>query len=87
MLGKYAPEGGYFKKGNMTATTSLKDQLRKLVELQAMDVDIYALKGTLRERPAEIEQSKVEFEAKKSRLKQLEDKLTDKEHHGPGGHI
>ena len=59
----------------MTATTSLKDQLRKLVELQAMDVDVYALKNALRDRPAEIEQLKVEFEAKKLRLKQLEEKL------------
>jgi len=59
----------------MTATTSLKDQLRKLVELQAMDVDVYALKNALRDRPAEIERLKMEFEAKKLRLKQLEDKL------------
>jgi len=59
----------------MTSTTSLKDQLRKLVELQAMDVDVYALKTALRDRPKEIEQLKAQFEAKKSTLKQLEDKL------------
>ena len=59
----------------MTATTSLKDQLRRLVELQTMDIDIYRLKNELRDRPAEIERLKVEFESRKSKLKALEDKL------------
>ncbi len=59
----------------MTATTSIKDQLRKLIELQTMDVDIYRMKRELRERPAEMERLKTEFEAKKATLKQLEDKL------------
>lgn len=59
----------------MTATASLKDQLRKLLDLQALDVDIYRMKSELRERPAEIEVLKNEFEAKKIKLKQLEDKL------------
>ncbi len=59
----------------MTATTTLKDQLRKLVEIQAMDVEIYAMKVELRERPAAVEALRVEFEGKKSKLKQYEDKL------------
>ena len=59
----------------MTATTTLKDQLRRLVELQNFDVDIYTLKTQLRERPAEVEHLKTEFESKKIKLKQLEDKL------------
>ena len=59
----------------MTATTSLKDQLRRLVELQTMDIEIYRLKSELRERPAEVEALKLEFETKKTKLKQLEDKL------------
>lgn len=56
-------------------TTSIKDQLRKLVEIQNLDVDIYRFKTELRERPAEIEALRQEFEAKKATLKQLEEKL------------
>jgi uncharacterized protein len=59
----------------MTATTTIKDQLRKLVELQIMDVDVYAIKKALRERPVEIEELKAQFEAKKATLKNLEDKF------------
>jgi uncharacterized protein len=59
----------------MTATTTIKDQLRRLVELQNIDVEIYALKNQLKELPAEVENLRVEFEGKKSKLKQLEDAL------------
>ncbi len=59
----------------MTATATIKDQLRRLVDLQCVDAEVYRIKGELRERPAEIEALKVEFEAKKSKLKQLEDQL------------
>ena len=59
----------------MTATTTLKDQLRRLVELQTIDVEIYRFKNELRDPPAEVERLKGEFEVKKTRLKQLEDKL------------
>ena len=59
----------------MTSTTSIKDQLRKLIELQTMDAEIYRIKHELRDRPAEIERLKAEFETKKTILKQLEDKL------------
>jgi uncharacterized protein len=63
------------KVGYMTVTTTLKDQLRKLVELQAMDVELYHFKSELRDRPLEIERLQAEFEAKKLKLKQLDDKL------------
>ena len=59
----------------MTATMSLKDQLRKLIEIQILDEQIFAQKTILKERPAEIEALKQQFEATKVTLKQLEDKL------------
>lgn len=59
----------------MTATISLKDQLRKLVEIQVLDEQIFASKTILKERPSEIEDLRLEFEAKKATLKTLEDKL------------
>ncbi len=59
----------------MTSTVSIKDQLRKLVELQNMDVEVYRLRRDLHDRPLEIEKFKGEFEAKKATLKELEDKL------------
>ncbi len=58
----------------MTSTT-LKDQLRRLIELQNIDVDIFRFKNELHDRPLEIEKLKGEFEAKKVTLKSLEDKL------------
>lgn len=59
----------------MTATVSLKDQLRKLIEIQVLDEQIFIQKTVLKERPAEIEHLRQEFEAKKVTLKSLEDKL------------
>jgi uncharacterized protein len=60
----------------MTLTgQNLKDQIRKLVELQAMDEEIFRFRRELREKPAELEALKVEFESKKVKLKSLEDKL------------
>ena len=59
----------------MTATTNIKDQIRKLVLIQITDVEIYELKNALHDRPLEIEQLRIEFEAKKVHLKALEDKL------------
>ncbi|MBI3601403.1 MAG: hypothetical protein HY209_00680 [Candidatus Omnitrophica bacterium] len=56
-------------------TTSIKDQIRKLVDLQVMDIEVYRLKSELRDRPAEIEAFKASFEAKKDKLKSLEDQL------------
>jgi predicted nucleic acid-binding Zn-ribbon protein len=60
----------------MTVTgQSLKDQIRKLVELQIMDEEIFRFKRELREKPADLEALKAEFESKKVTLKSLEDKL------------
>ena len=56
-------------------TTTLKDQLRRLIELQHIDVDAYRFKNELRDKPIEIETLRLEFEAKKITLKSLEDKL------------
>jgi predicted nucleic acid-binding Zn-ribbon protein len=57
------------------AGQNLKDQIRKLVELQVIDEEIFRFKRELREKPAELEFLKAEFESKKVRLKALEDKL------------
>jgi hypothetical protein len=60
----------------MTVTgQNLKDQIRKLVDLQIMDEEIFRFKRELREKPAELEALKTEFESKKVMLKSLEDKL------------
>ena len=57
------------------AGQNIKDQIRKLVELQIMDEEIFRFKRELREKPAELEALKAEFESKKIKLKGLEDKL------------
>jgi uncharacterized protein len=57
------------------AGENLKDQIRKLVELQVMDEEIFRFKRDLREKPAQIEALKVEFESKKVKLKDLDEKL------------
>ncbi len=59
----------------MAADQNLKDQIRKLVELQIMDEEIFRYKRELREKPAELEEIKNEFESKKVKLKGLEDQL------------
>ncbi len=56
-------------------TTSIKDQIKKLIELQILDLDAYHLKMHLRDKPAEIESLKADFESKKAKLKSLEDQL------------
>jgi predicted nucleic acid-binding Zn-ribbon protein len=57
------------------AAVSIKEQLRKLVELQKLDFDIYALKRDLEEKPAKVDELKAQFEAQKATLKQLEERL------------
>ncbi|MDE1919997.1 MAG: hypothetical protein KGJ09_01100 [Candidatus Omnitrophica bacterium] len=57
------------------AGQNLKDQIRKLVELQVVDEEIFRFKRELRDKPAELDVLKTEFESKKNRLKGLEDKL------------
>lgn len=59
----------------MVTSVSIKEQIKKLVELQKSDVDIYAFKRELEEKPARIEELKEKFEQKKATLKELEEKL------------
>ena len=59
----------------MVTSVSIKEQLKKLVELQKLDFDIYALKRDLEEKPARVDELKAQFETKKVTLKQLEEKL------------
>jgi predicted nucleic acid-binding Zn-ribbon protein len=62
-------------KGHMTvAGQNLKDQIRKLVELQVMDEEIFRYKRELHQKPAQLESLKTEFDSKKVKLKGLEDK-------------
>ena len=58
----------------MTETT-IKSQLKKLVELQTIDTDIYKYREDLTEKPKVIESLKQEFESKKAHLNQLENNL------------
>jgi len=57
------------------ADKNLKDQIRKLIELQVMDEEIFRFRRELRDKPVELEALKEEFETKKGTLKVLEDKL------------
>lgn len=59
----------------MVTSISIKEQIKKLVELQKSDVDIYAFKRELEEKPARIQDLKDAFEQKKGTLKQLEEQL------------
>ncbi len=53
---------------------SIRDQLKKLVELQVLDTEIYQFKKELREKPLYIDELKKKYEDKKANLKSLEDK-------------
>lgn len=57
------------------AQVSVKDQVKKLVELQAIDAEIYRFKKSLEEKPVFIEELKQKFEGQKASLKTLEDRL------------
>jgi|CXWL01.1.fsa_nt_gi predicted nucleic acid-binding Zn-ribbon protein len=59
----------------MVTSVSIKEQIKKLVELQKSDVDIYAFKRDLEDKPARIDELKEKFEQKKAHLKELENKL------------
>lgn len=56
---------------------SVKDQIKKLVELQKVDGEIYNLKRDLEEKPVLIENLKQQFEQEKGHLKNLENQLKD----------
>ena len=53
---------------------SIREQVKKLVDLQVIDVEIYSFKRDLKEKPLVIEQLKAKYEASKSGLKALEEK-------------
>ena len=53
---------------------SVKGQLRKLVELQNIDGEIYNLKSELNNKPLQFEDLKSEFERSKEKLRLLEEK-------------
>ncbi len=55
--------------------TSVKDQLKKLVEVQKIDEQIYKFNQDLQEKPQIIENLKNEFEETKTHLNALEEKL------------
>ncbi|MBI5415561.1 MAG: hypothetical protein HZA29_01980 [Candidatus Omnitrophica bacterium] len=54
---------------------SVKDQVKRLVDLQKLDGEIYRFKIELTEKPALIEELKRKFEAGKAHLLKLEEKL------------
>ena len=54
--------------------TTILDQIRKLVELQKIDEEIYRHKKELEEKPAQLAVLQQQFEAKKAGLKKLEEK-------------
>lgn len=54
--------------------TSVREQLKELIELQKIDAEIYSLKKELKEKPDYLAQLKEQFEAQKAGLKMLEEK-------------
>ncbi|HQP11016.1 MAG TPA: C4-type zinc ribbon domain-containing protein [Candidatus Omnitrophota bacterium] len=57
------------------AEIAIKDQIRKMIELQKIDREIYNLKIDLKEKPAMLADLKAEFESQKVALEELEKKL------------
>jgi len=57
------------------AAVSILDQIRKLVELQKLDAEIYEFKKHLKEKPVAIDELAKKFESQKAHLKELEEKL------------
>ena len=54
---------------------SIREQVKKLVDLQAIDVEIYNFKKELKEKPLFIEELKNRYEESKTGLKKLEEKI------------
>lgn len=63
------------KKESSVTSTTIKGLIRKFVDLQKIDSEIYSCQKDLEEKPAAVEESKQEFEKDKAHLKLLEDKL------------
>src|SRR3989338_7707751 len=59
----------------MAQQVLLKDQLRKLIELQKIDKEIYEFRRELEEKPAYLEEIKNHYEDKKATLHNWEEKL------------
>lgn len=57
------------------AELTIKSQIKRLVDLQKIDSQIYELKEDLKQKPAVIEDLKTQFEESKQKLKVFEDKL------------
>ena len=67
--GSNPSESTKYKGFMAVAGQNLKDQIRKLVELQVMDEEIFRFKRELREKPIEVENLKKEFESKNLKQK------------------
>jgi len=56
---------------------NIKEQIRSLIDLQAIDSQIYHLKRESQERPQQITELQKNFEDKKNHLKTIEDKTKE----------
>ena len=54
---------------------SIKDQIKKLVELQKIDGEIFNFKKDLQEKPLVVKELQEQFESGKTKLKDLEEKF------------
>lgn len=59
----------------MPETSSINEQLKKIIELQKIDGEVYNLKVELKEKPEVLEKLKESFEASKGKLLALEEQL------------
>ncbi len=59
----------------MVADTAIKTQIKKLIDLQKIDGEIYNLRKDLQEKPEIIRAITEEFENNKKKLKELDDQL------------
>jgi uncharacterized protein len=60
---------------NQVADIAIKDHIRKMIDLQKIDGEIYNLKVELKEKPSVLTELKAEFESRKVALDELEKKL------------
>ncbi len=58
---------------------SVKDQIRKLVELQKIDEEIFGHKKELKEKPASLQESKQRHEMKKEHLQESDEMVKTKQ--------
>lgn len=61
------------------AEESIKEQIKQLVKLQALDTEIYGLQKNLKDNPHRLQGLKEQFEGKKAKLKSLEDEYKGKQ--------